>query len=554
MKLDQTFYINFIFIVLSYNAFQLAWNVFEIPGRAFSIWHVFRGGRTMRSNIRVAGCVLLAIQVLCGMAANAATNPKPALGKADVVVGISTDIVTLDMFKSSDSFSNNIMFNVYDTLVRLVDGVFVPGFAKSWSVDSTGTVWTLKLTSKAKSASGRDLNAQDVKFTLERARKSTGSVKRAVIITGIEVVDTDTIRLTLDKAYGGMLGLLSIIPIVEEEGYLASGDKVAFNNSETCTGPYQLVEWIKGERIVLKANRNFYGTKPSIQNVIYRIILEKSAGVIALETGEVDAYFSMNPADKSIVKANPGLVLEQGPSTGVYFMALNQKDERLQNKKLRQAIYLAINKEDIVRGAFDGAASIAQSPVPVSFTAYPKDFVATPHNAERARQLLAEAGYPNGITLTLSIIDDEMYTKPAVIMQDQLRKVGITMKIDTYERGTWNTEIFGKKVYQLTMMRYTPPIFDSDTALFDAFHSSGTFFFNQQNTPDLNALLEKGRYENTISRRIEIYRSILKYIDENALEVPLVYEVSFIPHKKGLEGVEYSPNEIYRIFNWKWAN
>jgi len=376
-------------------------------------------------------------------AAPGETTAPPAEVKDTLIVGVISDAVSLDPHVQNDSHSEQIVAMLYSTLMMFEpDGSIVGDLAESYEVSEDSLTWTFKLKEGVKFHNGKELTANDVKGTYDRFLADDADATRLVVkeitkmFTSVDVLDDYTVSITTNEPYGPMLSLLSnrsmaiMDPDVIEEYGAQTGD---FVESSIGTGQFKIVSWKKDEELVVERFDDYFGTPAKLKSVITRTVPEAASRVIALENGELDLIKQFPAEDLDRFMADPDIEVIQRPGVGARLFRFGCNDPIISNTLVRQAIVYAIDRGEIVEGLFPGLSYHSTGPItPVVWGYY--DFGAIEQDQEKAKELLAEAGYPDGFTT--KIVTTPRYDKGvelAEILSAQLAEVGITAEIEVLE-------------------------------------------------------------------------------------------------------------------------
>ncbi len=378
-----------------------------------------------------------------------------AVQARDLVIALRSEPTSMDPQFHSLTPNTQLSETIFDPLVR-TDAVAkpVPALAESWSID--GNTWTFNLRKGVKFTDGTPFTAQDVIFTYDRVPKVPNSPSSYALylssIEKVEAVDDHTLKITTKGPSPVLLPNLSMVPIMSSKAAAGSAPEgkttVELNRGDGLvgTGPYKFVSWKRGAEIVLERNDDYWGDKPAWERVVYRPITNPAARVAALLAGDVDLIEDPPTDDLPNLKQNKDLHVQETPSVRVIYVALVQGDEvpegmsgtdgknPLQDRRVREALSLAIDRQSIVDRVMGGSAMAA-----ANLLAYPafgtseKHAKATSADVERAKKLLAEAGYPNGFTLSLGSPAGR-YTNDqriAQVVAAMWARIGVKTNVDT---------------------------------------------------------------------------------------------------------------------------
>lgn len=388
---------------------------------------------------------------------------EPVAAEAVLVHARPTDSGTLDPGQMTQGESWKVVAQIYDTLVRYKPGTFElePALAESWEVSDDGLEWTFHLRDDVTFHDGTPLNAEAVAFTFERARDENHPYHQygawdnwswyMYMVNQVEAVDEYTVRFTLDYAYAPFLQTLAnyATAIVSPTAFREEQDDFAQN--PVGSGPYRFVEWAKDDRIVLEKNSEYWDGEPGLDRLIYRVIPEHSARLSALQTGEVHVVDQLPPEMATIVQNEDGLTLDTKPGLNISYLRWNTVpeypgyQEPLGDVRVRRALAHAIDREALRERFFGDFGEVATNPIPSLVWGRDESLELPEYDPERARELLAEAGYGDGFetellgwTLVRSYWPEPVPLTEAI--QGYLQEIGVDAKIRVVEYGIWAEE------------------------------------------------------------------------------------------------------------------
>ncbi|MDD4363815.1 MAG: ABC transporter substrate-binding protein, partial [Atribacterota bacterium] len=378
--------------------------------------------------------VSLSMLLVLGMAISGLAQEKV------FVFGSSGDASRLDPADVTDGESIQRMDNIFEGLVEYKTGSteIMPCLAESWDVSEDGTEITFYLRKGVKFHDGTDFNADAVVFSFERQYNPDHPYHQYgewaywgymfSDVDRMEKIDDYTVKLILKEPNASIMTSLAMFTVCIVSPSSAEENKEDAFRHPVGTGPFKFVDWVKDDHITLVANDDYWRERPQIDRLIFRVIPDPSARLLALEVGEIHGMTYPNPADFDRIKANPELVLMSEPGMNVGYMAMNtgygyvdankngikDEDEPLEKtpgyfepltkKEVRQAINMAIDKESIVRDIYMGTASVAKNGIPPFMLGYNDAIEDYAYNPEKAKEMLAEAGYPDGFEVTLHVM------------------------------------------------------------------------------------------------------------------------------------------------------
>lgn len=480
-------------------------------------------------------CLLLLLQACGGSAAPAKTSDPGktnASGVADpgkpkyggtLRVARPADASGLDVRVVSDNGAVLATDLIFNPLVRTEPDLSLkPELATEWKTSSDGKTWTFTLRDDVTFHDGSKMTAEDVAFTFNSILDPKFVSKRRdyfTVIDKVEAVNPTTVRFILKAPYGDFLNNISLMGIVPKAYVEKVGDD-KFNQAPIGTGPFQLVDWVKQTRIVFKKNPNYFKKGlPYLDQVIMRPITEDSVRISALEAGEID-LFQRNVPPEMIdrLKADKRFVFEKAPQVYYHFLALNNAVKPLDNKKVRQAIAYAIDRKTIVNDILK-LGTPGKGPINPASPYFDPSLPYYEYNPAKAKQLLADAGYPNGFDITLSTFTYPDYKKVGEMVQNYLSEVGIRAKLDVTDWGVFLQKFYApRKEYQIgnSAVGAVGP----DAAMYGLFHSKGTTNNMNYSNPDVDRLLEQGRSTQDEAQRKKIYSDALRLILDDS---PMIF-------------------------------
>lgn len=468
------------------------------------------------------------------------TPPKPPAEREleEFVVGLDKDIDGIYPMTKAEVVSESVNWEIFSSLGKYTrEGKFIPDLAESW-YNPDDLTWEIILKKGVKFHNGKEMTAEDVRFSFVDVPKEVDEILKeerfyrreaVAMVEKIEVIDRYKIRVITKKPYPLLIKDLSALAIlskdyIEKEGYFA--DPVG-------TGPYKFVKWEKGKEIVLERFEEYYGKKPIAKKVIYKIIPEEEKRIEALIEGEVDFIIQLTLDGAEKVEKAAGVKPAVTPSIGITFLGMDNREKTpgidldknpFSDPKVRKAIAYGIDKKEIIDEVFKGRAKIAtQISVPESF-GYNPEIKAYPYDPEKAKKLLAEAGYPEGFGVEFLSPDDER-AKVSEVIAKQLSKIGIEAKVKVLPRG----EFFGKLfAFEATLF----PLTILDTALDTAGLASGIYHTQTEeygslnlvsySNPKVDELIVKAMSTLDSKARMENAKEIMRItIEEDLPYIPL---------------------------------
>jgi ABC-type transport system substrate-binding protein len=430
-------------------------------------------------------------------------------------------------------------------------GEVVPWLVESWEQSKDGKSWTLKIRKGVKFTDGTPVNAEAVRFSLERFRKHSIGKATLAIVDGIAVVDDNTLRVTTKAPYAPLINTLGYHWIVVYSE--AQIKKVGDDNLHTApvgSGPFKFVHHKRGQEVRLEANEQYWAGKPKLKTVISRPYPDASARMLALESGDVDLIFQVLPQEAARLAKNPNLVVHTPPSARVIWIYLNTQREPFKDKRVRQALYYAIDREAIVKSLFAGTAKRLHSPGPAGSYGYTEAYDHYPYDPEKAKRLLREAGQPN-LTFSVHHTPGRYLLSGQVLeaIQGYLRQVGVTMRVVDLEWGTLSqlaAQPVDKSQIQAAFFGWRSVNGDIDSAIQD-FGSpfwrpaGNNISFYKSDEFDRLLTLEQSTLDP--KKRLEALHRMQEILMDDAPAVFLYGEPQIWASRKSLKGIDWNPLE-----------
>ncbi len=474
----------------------------------------------------------------------------PAAPKKEVVliVGSTYDPQTLDPALAYDIGSAMVIQNIFDTLLTYEPGTtkLTGKLAESWSVSPDGTVWTFKLRDNVYFSDGTKLDAEAVKYSIERAIDLKGPPSFLLdVVDQVEVVDPLTVKIKLKEPYSPFASIMAfaLTSVVSPKAAEELGEE--FARKPIGSGPFILDSWVPGQEVVLKANENYWRGKPFVDKVIIKVIPDPSTLRLALEKGEVDMAFGIAPVDVAALKANPDVKMAAIESLVIEWLGFNVNVPPLDDKLVRKAISYAINYDYIVENITHGVAVRAYGPLPPGVWAYDPDIAsyAYHYDPEKAKELLAQAGYPNGegipeLELLISSEERPERLEVASFIASNLREIGINVRIKNVDWSTYLDALFAKN-YTMHMVDWFPDYVDPDDWFYPLFYSENSL--EGYGNEEVDRLILKARKTADIEERRQIYKQLQKLVVDDAPWVFLYVPKLYVFMRTNIEGFVLYP-------------
>src|SRR5215468_1888151 len=378
---------------------------------------------------------------LASLAPTSALAAEPKRG-GTLQVGFYIEAATMDPHLSGSKIDRQVYHNIYEPLVTLdVKLGIKPGLAESWQQPDPKTV-VFKLRRGVKFHDGTDFNAEAAKFNFNRMKTEPKSVRKGEVasIESVDVIDAYTIKINLRRPDAALLATLTdragmmISPKVVQE----RGSELERNAKGAGTGPFEFVEWIKDDHLVLKRNDSYWNTQggPYLERIRYRPIPDDTVKLQSLQSGEIDVIDYVQPRDVAAVKADKNVAVLDVPSLAAFAYQLNMTRPPFNVKALRQAVAYALDTQQIVKGVWLNVGVPANGPVPPTSWAYDRSIPPIKRDLAKAKAKLAEGGKPGGFAFTITTANIPINIQEAEVMQAQLAEASMSVKIKLVDAAT----------------------------------------------------------------------------------------------------------------------
>jgi peptide/nickel transport system substrate-binding protein len=503
-----------------------------------------------------------------------AANPSPATNTTALVFGIGGQPANLESGNIEDNNSIYAQQQIYNRLIDSPPGStdLIPSLATEWTASNGGKTWTMKLRQGVKFHDGTDFNAEAVRFNVQRwwdpnfAQGFRNAGKTYVIwqnlfggfkgdenslLQTVNVVDNNTIQFVFKEPFAAFPSAISsgYFGIASPTAIQKAGANYGIAGSTAVgTGPFVLKEWRSGDRIILEKNPNFWQQgAPKINQVVFRFITEPAARLAELRAGSIDFAVDLAPDQQKEVANDPNLDVMLRPSFNVGFLALNPSYPPLAKKEVRQAIAMAINRKAIVDSFWGGTAVSDGHFLPETFKNFQaSDLQDYEYNPTKAKQMLTDAGFPNGFDLQLWYmpVSRPYYPTPKPIAEAfaaDLSAIGIRVKLQTKDWAAYLEDRNKAPGYQSFMLGWTGDYGDPDNFYYAHFGKGSTNDIGKWKNERVFKLLDDARQTDKQGDREKMYAEVDKILHDEALRIPVVHSQPLNAKRKSVQGWKLSP-------------
>ena len=484
-----------------------------------------------------------------------------------LVFGRGADSVSLDPGIVTDGESFKVTQNLFETLLNFgeQDTTINPGLAKEWEVSEDGLTYTFQLQEGVKFHDGTDFNAEAVIKNINRWKggkeedfyyfNSMFKAEGEDIIKDVTAEGDYTVVFTLSRPQAPFLKNLAMSPfgIGSPTAFEAAGDK--FGDNPVGTGPFKFTEWKRNDSITIEKFEDYWQEGlPKLDKVIFRSIPDNSARLNELMAGNIDLADGINPSDGKTVEGDSTLQLIERPSMNIGYLGLTNTRAPFDNKLVRQAVNYAIDKQAIVDAFFEGRAEVAANPMPSSISGYNDAISPYPYDPEKAKSLLAEAGYDGKEIELWAMPVPRPYmpdgAKVAEVIQKNLEDVGIPSKIVTFEWATYLEKAKNGEA-DAFMLGWTGDNGDADNFIYTLLDKDniGSNNYAYYTNEEVHSLLIQAQSETDENVRNELYKKAQEIIHDDAPWVPLAHSTPLLAAKAGVNGFLPHPTGSDKLHN-----
>lgn len=480
-------------------------------------------------------------------------DPKPG---GILRVGLTADPAELDPHKTNLTAAWHVIEHVYNGLVTTNPALEpVPNLAESWDISEDGRTYTFHIRQGVLFHNGRELVADDVKYSYERVLDpETASPAAADLASAesIEVVDDYTVEITLEAADSSFLAKLmgSSLAIVPQEVVEAEGDLM---NTMVGTGPFKFVEYVPNSMLVVEANPDYFEEGlPYLDGIEFQIVPDNTARTTALSSNTVD-FIEYAPAqDMPIFEADESIVVTGDENTNIRYFAFNTEREPFTDVRVRQAVAMAVDRMPIIDAAIFGAGQPTNIVFPATYWAGYESEIPAP-DYEGAKALLAEAGYPDGFETELhSWSQYPFLSNAAIVLQEQLKQIGIESELRFEENATYLANYFDSN-FDISVTGTSAYVDPNDVIQSNFASDSGNNASNYA-SEEMDALIVAGMEETDQEARAAIYREIQELIKTDLPWVPLFIASQYEAMKDFVKGYDHYPTGSNVSFKKVWLD
>jgi len=489
--------------------------------------------------------MILAVVMMCAVLAgcgggSTATDPiEDRKTAGEIVVGIAQDLDdSLDPHKVVAAGTKEVMFNVFEGLVKPTsDGDLIPAIAESYTVSDDKTTYTFTLREGVQFHNGDTVTAEDVVYSINRCAAATDTgvvpVEAFSVIESIDVPDERTVAITIAEPNNEFISFLTtaILP----------ADYTEQDTAPIGTGPFKYVSRAAQDNIVMEKFDGYWGEPAQLNKVTFKIIENADSILMSLQSGAVDLFAHLT--NTQVSQLGDEFYVAEGTMNLVQAMYLNNAVAPFDDIRVRQALCYAVDKQGIIDLAFDGYGSPIGSSMYPAFGKYFDPALAdyyTP-DIEKAKSLLADAGYADGFAMTITVPSNyQPHIDTAQVIAEQLKQIGVTAEIKLVEWGTWLSDVYAGRDFQATVVG-----FDASTmtarALLERWTSDHAKNMINYNSAEYDSLFQQAHASYDDAEQTALYKEMTVNLAENAANVYIQDLADLVAVRNGLEGVQFYP-------------
>ena len=465
---------------------------------------------------------------------------------SQITIGIPQDMNSLDPNKAVGSGTQEILFNIYEGLYKPdSDGNLIPAVASGYTVSDDGKTYTFTLRDGIKFHNGNPVTVEDVKYSIEKcAGNGTGEplISAFSIIESVETPDEQTVVINLSDPKDDFLAIVSTVSAA-----IVPADVDDLETNPVGTGPYKFVSRSLQENVVLKKFDEYWGEPAHIEDVTLKVIADGDSIVMNLQGGSIDMMARITTTQAA--QLGDQFDILEGTMNLVQAMYLNNAVEPFNNEKVRQALSYAINKQEIMDFMADGKGTPIASSM---FPAFGKYYMEELNNVyttdtEKAKELLAEAGYPDGFTFTIKVPSNyQPHIDTATVLAEQLKAIGVTANIELIEWESWLSDVYKERQFEATVVGVDASTLTAG-ALLGRFVSTAHNNFVNYNNVDYDTAYENAQSATSDEEATKYYKECEEILTDTAANVYIQDMAELVALNKKYAGYEFYPLYIQDI-------
>ena len=484
------------------------------------------------------GALLSTVLAGCG-GGSAEQTPEDRAAANELNVGIAQDLDdSLDPHKAVAAGTKEVMFNVFEGLVKPTStGDLTPAVAENYTISEDKLTYTFTLREDVQFHNGDVVTAEDVVYSINRCATASDTgvvqVEALSVIQKLEAVDERTVSITIAEPSNEFISFLTLA--------ILPADYTEQDTKPVGTGPFKFISRTAQDSIVMEKFDGYWGTPAKLNKVTFKIIENADSILMSLQSGAVDMFSHLTSTQ--VAQLGEEFSVVEGTMNLVQALYLNHAEKPFNDIRVRQALCYSVDKQGILDLAFDGYGSPIGSSMYPAFGKYFDDSLTNyyAYNVEKAKELLAEAGYPDGFSMTITVPSNyQPHIDTAQVVAEQLKAINVTAEIQLVEWGTWLSDVYGGRQFQSTMVG-----FDASTmtarALLERWTSDYAKNMINYNSAEYDELFVQAQASYDDAEQTAIYKQMARNLTENAANVYIQDMADLVAVRKGVEGVTFYP-------------
>ena len=469
----------------------------------------------------------------------------------EITVGIAQDLdESLDPHKAVAAGTKEVMFNVFEGLMKPTpEGDLIPAVAEKYEISDDQLTYTFTIRDGITFHNGEPVTAEDVGASLARCKNGGDGILEVEAFSNIrsmETADSRVISITLEEPDSEFLSYLTtaILP----------ADYDGQDTAPVGTGPFRFVSRAAQDNIVLERFAGYWGEPAYLDKVTYKIIENADSILMSLQSGAVDLFAHLTSTQ--VAQLGDDFNIEEGTMNLVQAMYLNNAEKPFDDVRVRQALCYAVDRQQILDLAFDGYGSLIGSSMYPAFGKYFDDSLTNhyPHDVEKARALLADAGYPDGFAMTITVPSNyQPHIDTAQVIVEQLKQAGVRAEIQLVEWATWLSDVYAGRQFQATVVGVDASTMTA-RALLERFTSTAGNNFINYSSAEYDAFFQEAVSAADDAAQTAAYKRAEANLTENAANVYIQDLADLVAVRKGLTGVRFYPIYVLDLSGIRYAD
>lgn len=491
------------------------------------------GGKTAESTSAEGQAATTAPEASAEESSNTLSEGTPVPG-GSVVFGMTQDLASLDPHLDTDAGTRDVVFNLYEGLVKPTsDGDMEPAVASEVQISDDAKVYTFTLRDGITFHDGTPVTVEDVKYSIDRYAETQGENSAFSIVSGVEIQDEKTVVVNLKESYSEFLPMMTaaIIPQANED---LIGNPIG-------TGPFKFVSYTPGQKIVLEKYEGYWKEGvPSLDKVEFKFIADVDTAFVELQAGTIDILKYLTAAQAQTLGDSYNIV--EGNMNLVHGMFLNSAYEPLSNTKVRQALCYGVDRDAVNNFIFGGKSKIIGSHFIPTLGKYyePQAETVYTYDPAKAKELLAEAGYPDGFDLEITVASAySQHVDTCQIIAEQLNQIGVNTTIKQVEWSTWLEETYRGGNFQATVIGFDGTLAPSDLIM--KYRTGDSKNFMHYSNEEFDKVFTEAYETIDDAKKVELYKKAQMILAEDAASVFIEDPANLVAVSKKFGGYTFYP-------------